>query len=61
MKTTDLVKPYDLNTITTPIKNINEYSNDELKKLYKSYGLYLVTEYFKKIRTYAKDNNDLFN
>ena len=58
MKTTDLVKPYDLNTITTPIKNINEYSNDELKKLYKSYGLYLVTEYFKKIRTYAKDNND---
>ena len=52
------MKEYDLNTITTPIKDIKEYSNDELKNLYKSYGLYLVTEYFRNVRKYKKEQKN---
>ena len=52
------MKEYDLNTITKPIKDIREYDNEELKKLYKSYSVYLVTEHFRSLRKYRKDNKD---
>lgn len=46
------------NTMATKaIKPIEAYSNDELKKLYKSYTLYLITEYICKEKKRKKDNS----
>ena len=38
-------------------RKIKDYSNDELKKLYKSYSLYIVTYWFKHLKTYNIDRN----
>lgn len=40
-----------------PIKPLNEYDNEVLKKLYKSYSLYIVTEWFKYRKRYKSDTN----
>ena len=38
-------------------RTIKDYSTDELKKLYKSYSLYVVTKTFKHVRTYKTDKH----
>lgn len=53
MKTTEINNQNEF----TAIKPLSDYTMDELKKLYKSFSLYVTTEYFKYRKIYKDDEH----